>query len=259
MRTTAIVMALLLATLLVGCGSGDEDGTPVVEEKVKTVLKAMSDKLASASRMRFEVERTMDAGLLEGRAAGGTVRGEVFLERPDKLAAAITTEGARRAFLYDGSRVTIADLEAGCYASVEAPPTVDEMLAMLEEDYGYEPPVASFLRSDPYRHLLIQLVSGERELKSGKHAGMEEIRGLRTHHLVFHESYVDWELWIAEDTSLPVRMLVTATAMEGKPKLSVDILKVEIVETLAAETFVFVAPDGAVEIDMVKVERAEAE
>jgi len=251
MRAIATVTAFFLLTVL---ASGDARGeAPVIEEKADTLLKAMSGKLAEAKRIRIEAERTVEEGLIEG-AVSGTVRGEIFLERPNRIAAEIKTTGARHRFVYDGTSVTIADLEANAYATVPAPATVDETVAMLNEDYEYEPPLADFLLSRPYQGSRVDPQAEEVELKSGKYAGIEELRGVRVHHLVFSEEYIDWELWISEETSLPVRFVIIATAVEGDPRIQMDLLDLEINPPIPAETFVFVPPEGMEKIDMPKVE-----
>ena len=224
----------------------------MVEEKAQTLLKTMSGKLAEAKRMRIDAERTIEEGLIEG-AVSGAVRGEVFLERPNRIAAETKTTGARHRFIYDGTSVTIADLEANAYATVPAPATVDETLSMLNEDYEYEPPLADFLLSRPYQSSLIEPQGEEMELKSGRYAGIEELRGTRAHHLVFSEEYIDWELWISEETSLPVRLVIIATAVEGDPRIQMDLLDLEINPSIPAEKFVFVPPEGMEKIDMPKV------
>jgi hypothetical protein len=252
MKAIATVVAFFLATVM---AAGDSRGEgPMVEEKADTLLKAMSGKLAVAKRMRIEADRTIGEGLIEG-AVSGTVRGEIFLERPNRVAGVIKTAGARRRFVYDGESVVVADLEANAYAIVPAPATIDETLAMLNEDYEYEPPLADFLLSRPYQGFLAEPQGEGMELKSGKYAGIEELRGARAHHLVFSEEYIDWELWISEDTSLPVRLVIIATAVEGEPRIQMDLLHIEIDPPIPAETFVFEPPEGMEKIDMPKVEK----
>jgi hypothetical protein len=250
MRAIATVTAFALVAVL---ASGDSRGeAPVVEEKADTLLKAMSEKLAVAKRIRIEAERRIDEGSIEG-AVSGTIRGEIFLERPNRVAGTVKTAGSRHRFVYDGRSVTVADLEANAYAIVPAPATVDETLAMLNNDYEYEPPLADFLLSRPYESFLAEPQGEEAELKSGEYAGIEELRGVRAHHLVFSEKYIDWELWISEETSLPMRLVIIATAVEGDPRIQMDLLDLEINPPIPAETFVFVPPEGMEKIDMPKV------
>jgi hypothetical protein len=252
MRAIGTVTAFVLVAVLAG---GDSRGEPpVIEEKANTLLKAMSEKLAAAKRIRIEAERTIEEGFIEG-AVSGTVRGEIFLERPNRVSATIKTTGARRRFLYDGRSVTVADLQANAYATVPAPATVDETLAMLNRDYEYEPLLADFLLSRPYDNFLVEPQGEEMELKRGKYAGIEELRGARAHHLVFSEEYIDWELWISEDTSLPMRFVIIATAVEGNPRIQMDLLDLEMNPPIPAETFIFEPPEGMEKIDMPKVEK----
>ena len=85
--------------------------------------------------------------------------------------------------------------------------------APSDEDKEYEPPLADFLLSRQYQSFPVELQGEEIELKSGRYAEIEELRSTRAHHLVFSEEYIDWELWISEETSLPMRLVIIAGAV----------------------------------------------
>ncbi len=118
-RTLKQVVAVIALLFAIATSIGTEAAK--IDVKAVQLLKAMSDKLSAAKEIRFVLRRTVDVGLFEGVDVTETVRGEVYLRRPNKLAARITTEGSRRQLVYDGARISILDLEAKRFATVPPP------------------------------------------------------------------------------------------------------------------------------------------
>ena len=44
---------------------------------------------------------------------------------------------------------------------------------------------------------------------------LHALAGGMAHHLAFSEEFLDWDIWLSVETQLPLRLIVTATAMEG--------------------------------------------
>lgn len=251
MKTNIAISAFLILAILTGCSSGDKAETSIVGKKADTQLKAMSDILGAADRIKMEVEFSSAEGFPEVMKPG-TVLGTLVVERPNRAASLITTEGKQRFFLYEGTQVTMVDLVGKGYAIVPAPSTLDQTLKMLDEEYGYKPILSDFLYSNLYDNFLAGLQGENPELKSVKHAGMEDIQGTQAHHLVFNEEFIDWDLWIAEDTSLPLRIHIVGTSMEGKPMMKIEFLETELNGTIDPEVFNYVPAEGMDKIPVTK-------
>ena len=252
MKRIFAITALLALAILVGCSSGDKSETSVVDKKADTQLKAMSAALGGADRVGMDVEFSSAAGFPEVMEPG-TVNGKLVLHRPNKAASLLTTEGKQRSFIYDGTTVTIVDLTGKGYAQVPARATIDETITMLEEEYAYEPVLSDFLYSDLYTHFLEGIQEDKnQELKSVKYVGLEDIGGVKAHHLAFDEEYIDWDLWIAEGTSLPLQIDIVGAAMDGKPKMQIDFLRVELNGTIDPKVFTFVPTDDLEKIPVAK-------
>ena len=71
------VVGILAATLLCAASLTIAE-QPKIDEKAAEVLKAMSDKLASAKKLRLSMKRATDSGLIERLNISETVEGHVL-------------------------------------------------------------------------------------------------------------------------------------------------------------------------------------
>ena len=235
----------LVATMLLGAAGAAE--TPKVDVKADQLLRAMGTRLAAANQFAFRVKRTIDPALIERQGAKVPEEAVITgsLKRPDKLVARAVSKEYERVVVYDGTRFALLDVKPNVYALVELPGNIDTLVRQLDEDFEFSPPGADFLVSDPYAYLT-------RELKSGKYAGQEKIGGATCDHLAFQEEHIDWDLWLAADSHLPVKVVVTAKAIKGAPKITVTFLELDLVGKVSDKLFTFRPPQDAVKAEMAR-------
>ena len=66
------------------------------------------------------------------------------------------------------------------------------------------------------------------EATQGRYVAMEDVGGVRTHHLAFRGREVDWQIWIEDgDRPLPRRYLITTKWMTGAPQFGVALEQLE--------------------------------
>jgi hypothetical protein len=130
------------------------------------------------------------------------------------------------------------------YATVPVAGTIDEAVAKIDETYGFTPPLAEFILSDPYK-ALSQLI------KSKAYKGKESIAGVECHHLSLSGDVADSELWIGTDDLLPRKLVATFKDREGSPKLQADFSNWNLAATLDDKMFAFAPPNDAEKIEMV--------
>ena len=199
----------------------------------------MGEFLAKLPRFALEAEETFDeieAG--EPRSELTNVR-RAAVERPARLAADATGDTLNRAAWYDGKSMSILDKEHNTYATVDALPTIDATLDMLEDAYGIVLPLADLLYSDPYRVLIAGVTYG-------RYLGLHLAAGVPCHHLVFAQNTIEWQIWIeAGERPLPRKLVITYVLEEGEPQYSATIRRWDLEPTFAAGHFTFAAPEGA--------------
>ena len=205
-------------------------------------LKAMSSKLASAKQFSFQVDREIDPALLEGRNVLEKAKIDIRVSRPNRIAArAVSRDGARR-IIGDGGTVTVFDEKKNYYAQVPMHGTIDGLVDQLEEKYGFVPPVADFVVSNPYAEI-------RRQATVITSMGRQKASGVECDRFLLKGKEADAELWIAVTDQLP-RKFVATFHRAGKPQLRMAFSNWNLAASIAASDFSFSPPAGAQKIEM---------
>jgi hypothetical protein len=216
------------------------------------LLRQMSEKLAQAKKLTFKVDRKLDAALVEGSNIAENAQIEILVSRPGKFQAKSDSKDNARQVFFDGQNLSIYDETMKLYATVPVAGTIDEALAKIDEKYGFTPPLAEFILSDPYAAL-------DKLIKSKAYKGKENIAGVDCHHLSLVGDVADSELWIGTADLLPRKLVATFKDREGSPKLQEDFSNWNLAPTLDDKLFAFLPPPDAEKIDMVtEVQMKEA-
>lgn len=208
------------------------------------LLRRMSEKLGQAKNLSFKVDRKLDAALVEGLNVPENAQIEISVSRPGRFMAKSDSKDNARKVFFDGQNLTIYDETMKVYATAPVAGTIDEAVAKIDEKYGFTPPLAEFILSDPYAAL-------GKQIKSKAYKGKENIAGVECHHLSLVGDVADSELWIGAADLLPRKLIATFKDREGSPKLQADFSNWNLAPTLDDKIFAFVAPTGAEKIEMV--------
>jgi hypothetical protein len=123
------------------------------------------------------------------------------VRRPDRVLADHDGDRFQRRFAYDGKSMTILDVGQSLYASFEAPPTIDGMLAHARQKFGVLLPLGEVIVAKPVEKMLPNI-------ESGLYLGLHKIGGIPCHHLAFTQAAVDWQLWVEDGPKPFLRKLV---------------------------------------------------
>lgn len=244
-RFRPLLFSLVVSSIFLGlaCGCGTGKPTAAINDPDQ-LLRQMSDKLAQAKMLSFKVDRKLDAALVEGRNIPENAQVEFFVSRPGKFLAKADSQDNARQFVFDGQNLSVYDTTMKLYATVPVPGTIDEVVAKIDEKYGFTPPLAEFILSDPYRAL-------SPRIKSYTYKGQEPISGLECHHLSLGGEVADSELWIGVANLLPRKLVATFKDREGSPQLHADFSDWNLGATFDDKFFTFVAPQDAESVEMV--------
>ncbi len=236
-----LVISSLLLCLASGCGT--EKPTTATNDPDQ-LLRQMSDKLAQAKKLSFKVDRKLDAALVEGRNIPEIAQIEISVSRPGEFLAKSDSQDNARQFIFDGQSLSVYDKTMNLYATVSVPGTIDEVVAKVNDKYGFTPPLAEFILSDPYAAL-------RPRIKSQVYKGKEIVGGVECHHLSLGGEVADSELWIGVADLLPRKLVATFKNREGGPQLVADFSDWNLTATLDNKFFTFVAPQDAESVEMV--------
>lgn len=237
--------AFVLLALALACSSSTEKSTTTVASNDSDqLLRQMSEKLAQAKSLSFKVDRKLDPALAEEGIIAENAQIQISVSRPGKLLAKLDSKDIVRHIFLDGQNLSIYDETMKLYATVPAAATIDEAVAKIDEKYGFTPPLAEFILSNPYAAL-------DKQIKSKAYKGKETIAGVECHHLTLGGDEADSELWIGTADLLPRKLVATFKNREGSPKFQADFSSWNLAPTLDDKIFAFVAPPDAEKIDMV--------
>jgi len=224
-----------------GCGIGKPTFTTNDPDQL---FRQMSEKLAEAKKLSFKVDRKLDAALLEGQNVPEHAQIEISVSRPGKFLAKSESQDTVRQLIFDGENLSVYDQTMKLYATVPVPGTIDELVTKINEKYGFTPPLAEFILSDPYQAL-------SPRIKSKAYKGKETVGGVDCHRLSLGGEVADSELWIGVADLLPRKLVATFKDREGAPQLQADFSDWNLDATLDDKFFTFVAPQDADKVEMV--------
>lgn len=215
---------------------------PDIDPAAVEILKKMTDYLSKATNLRIDVSDSIDIMNDEGAMIQYNHERTLLLSRPDKLAAVVEGDLRHDAIFYDGKKLTVWNPTANVYAQIDAPPTVDELLTALREKYGIELPGADIIRSN-----LQDVVKGA--ALSIRYIGLHNTGGVSSHHVLVAGPKADWQLWIdAGDKPVLRKIVIQYRERPGRPQCTLIFKSIEVLDTLAPESFMFEPPVSAEKI-----------
>jgi hypothetical protein len=222
---------------------------PAVQPEVDQLLRKMSDYLGGLKQFSVQTENTLEVILRSGEKIQYDSPAEALVQRPDKLHAVRKADIVNQEFYYDGKTLTLYNPDQKYYATVPAPPTIDQAIDFARDYLDVYAPGSDLLYKDPYKVLMEDVVSG-------LYVGMSVVGGVKCHHLAFRGNEVDWQIWIEDgDKPLPKKFVITTKWMTGAPQFTVSINKWDLSPKFSEAVFTFVPPKDAHRIDFIRLSR----
>ena len=188
------VMAVFSATLP---SYADEAGA-------KTVFKSMSDFLSAQQTVAVSYDATLEIVTAEMMKVGLASSGSLSVSRPDKFRVTRTGGIADVEMVFDGKTLSAYGKRLNVFGKLPLVGKLDDVIAMLRDEFGLELPAADLLSSAPYE-VMMENVIDARALGEGM------IRGQMCDHLAFRTSDVDWQIWVAQgEKPFPCRFTITS-------------------------------------------------
>ncbi len=253
MKPTNHLAALSLA--LVATSISPALAADVAQPSADAILKQMSDKLVSAQQFTFKATREISGAAAASKGLQAKADMEVQVKRPNGLLAKSTSKDDVRTMVADGQTFTVSDVKENMYAVAPMRASLDALPAQLAAKYGFVPPLADLVISNPYRDIKHRAQSISYGGKATYRSGFLGLNSVECHRLMLTGKVADAELWIAVSDSLPRKL--TATFKAGGT-LNIEFKDWNLNASIPAQAFVFTPPAGAQAIPMVTVAEAKA-
>ena len=186
--------------------------TGVVDSRAVNALRTMGAYLRTLKSFGVDVKGARDEVMADGQKIliSGTVK--YLVRTPDRLRAEINTDRKQRTIYYNGKTMTLYAPRMHYYSTVNAPPTVMQMLDTVRAKYGVELPIADlFLWGTPR--------DGVSDLKQARYIGPSTVDGIQTDQYAFRQEGTDWQIWIEQGSRpLPRRLVITSVDKPESPQ-----------------------------------------
>jgi len=233
----SLVVALASFTLALQAQSAG------IDPEAQRLMKASTDFLASQQQFKAETRNTLEVVLNSGQKIEFNHSGLVSVQRPDKLRAERTGDLVDQVFIYDGKSLTLHNPQDQAYAQVAAPDTLEAMLEFAYTQLDIVAPAGDLLSKNAFDILMDGVTDGFV-------VGKAMIEGVRCDHLAFRAPHVDLQVWVEEGAQpLPRKLIITTRDLTNAPQFATTLTKWELQPVFDAQTFSFVVPAGATQVD----------
>jgi hypothetical protein len=206
------------------------------------ILKSMSDFIAKHDSIGIEFDADIEVITQDLQKIQFTSSGSVELNRPDKLRATRVGGYAQVDLVFDGKVATVHSKDDNVFTKLEAPGTIDQLIAQLRADHSITAPGADLLLSNVFDDLMEDVIDA-------KHIGVGIIDGVECEHLAFRTHEVDWQIWVEiGEKPIPRKYVITSKSVAAGPQYTLRIKKWSIDTPRSAETFTFQTPTEAKEV-----------
>jgi hypothetical protein len=168
-----------------------------LEPKAIEILRATSNKLATAQTLSFTAIETFESLSRQGVPLVYGNKFETVLQRPNKLRVLLEGDGPASEFYYDGKIVMAYAPAENLVAVADAPSTIDKTLEAVFHSAGIYFPFTDIIVTDPYG----DMAPG---LKHAYYVGQSQIvAGITTDIVAFAGDGIFAEMWVGAEDKLP--------------------------------------------------------
>lgn len=239
-----------------GSGSPQRQGTAagtVDTAKVDTAaigaLNRMGAYLRTLTDLQVRANVTTEDVILDGQKIQMTSAINVIAQRPNHFFVEITDDRQPRQLFYDGKTFTIWAPRLKYYATVDAPPTINELATLLEDKYDIDLPLVDLFRWGTAD-------SRFENLKSAIYVGPAVVNGITCMHYAYRQQGLDWQLWIqAGKYPLPLKVVLTTLDDDARPQHEATYTW-NLAPSYNDKTFAFVASPDAKKISIAEAQAA---
>ncbi len=168
-----------------------------IETKAVDLLKASSDRLATAKTLSFTSVEFFESSSVHGFPLTFSTKSEVILQRPDKLRVITSGDGPVTEFYDDGKKITAYAPAEDLAAVADAPPTIEAALEKAYQSAAIYFPFTDMIVADPFGDM-------KPGLEMAAYIGQSKVvGGITTDMVAYIDSGVFIQIWIGAEDKLP--------------------------------------------------------
>ena len=236
--TIAVLMLAIGLSAPLPAQQSSPQKSDLIDSSAMDALNQMGAYLRSLKDFQVRAAVTSEEVLTDGEKLTFAHTTEILAVSPNKLRIDIQGDQKSRLFLYDGKTFTLFARRAGYYATVDAPPTIGELIDVASDKYGIELPLLDlFLWGGPR--------ASSNEITEATDFGPGDVGGITCEHYAFRQPGLDWQVWVQlGDHPLPKKLILTTTTDDARPQ-HVSVLTWNLAPSYNDAAFVFDPPTDA--------------
>ncbi len=210
----------------------------------KVLLARMHAEIAKLDSFVLSGDAYADASLGAGQIIEHSYDARMIVRKPSEIR--ITNRNAEYTgeIFFENGVLTVFNTGRNFYAKKQIPDGFENAINFALNDIGITAPLLELISQDFASFVSTEGVSVE-------YIGTSLFRGEIHDHIAIRGSEIDMQLWIAaEGSPLPRKMALVSKWEAGSPRF-VTFLSWDADPEFSSDTFRFVAPDGATEIEFV--------
>ena len=217
--------------------------SPSVAPDALAALERMGAALRSKNLFTMKADVTKEEVLGSGEKLQFASTLDISARRPDRFRISNVSDVQDRQIYYDGKSLTVYAPKLGLYGTIAAPATIAQTINVASDRYDIETPLADLFTWGTNNSAAAQLTSGFL-------VRLEHIDGRACNHYAFRQPDVDWQIWIAEETALPCKLIITNTQDDSRPQYTA-VMRWNFPPAIADNVFAFAPPASANKIVIV--------
>jgi hypothetical protein len=190
----------------------DSSAVDKLDSSAVAALEKMGAYLRTLNAFQVHATVSTEDVLDDGQKVQTTRVVDLLAQRPNRMFVEIAEARQPRMFYYDGKTFTLWAPTPRFYATVDAPPTILELVTKLDEKYDIDVPFVDLFRwGTPESDL--------RELTSATDVGPSAIQGVTCEQYLFRQAGLDWQIWIQNgEFPLPRKLVITTLTDDARPQ-----------------------------------------
>jgi hypothetical protein len=247
-----MTFAIALVVLFTASGHAQQaTPTTAAEPNPMSVIRVMCDYLNTLRQFSYHAEGNYDVVYYGGKKLQYGLEMDTYVKRPDKLRVNAQGDLVNKQFFLNGNTMTLYDLKANAYATMDVPPDIESALEKASKDFGLRVSLTEL--ASP---MLFDLVS--KRVVHSLYVGLHKVRGVPCHHIALDNPNVHLQVWIdSGEKSLPLKVVIEQKKMDGHPQWTAY-LSWNTSSPVDDSLFSFSAPSDAQKIKFVPAKQTPA-
>lgn len=244
-NSVSAIRTLLASSLLAVVPGWLSAGQAGLDPGAVERLRNSTSYVAGLQQFGLEAHSTIEVVLEYGQKIQFDTAIAVTVQRPNKMYAARLGDLVEQEFFYDGKTLTLHQIDAGYYATVDAPDTLEGMLDFARDSLDIVAPASDLIYTNAFDILMEDVISGFV-------VGPSSVEGVICDHLAFSKPRTDFQVWIQQgEQPLPRKLVITSRDVMNAPQFTVEVRGWNLAPDVSAEQFRFVRPDEAQAIEFI--------